>query len=306
VTPKPSPFLNTRDGVISAVKQRGWHEEICHKKNLQAWNASVWTDTFKDRPISDLNSDEMLSIYRIVGPSGPVAQSAAFCQSIHMWMQIFDSYNVPPNDSRWYLDPADFSSRDSLSRIAKVLLNRPAGSTPELPPVTCVQWVYTVFCLALLFPPTKPSLIDLGMLDPYSKYWQSLLGDLMEQDNPFLLDLPFKPYSPAQMMQAFLNTYCGGIDLLLCLQTGGGTARVKIEKFLQGACPTEYQPYIPAYLQQLLETHDPTLQLDAAPHGFLMPSCFFCEERKERQRDDLCWFEYVGTAINSNFLTRLT
>jgi len=306
VTPKPSPFANNRDGAIAAVKQRGWHAELCHKKNLRAWNASVWTDVFKDRPISDLSGGEMLSIYRIAGPTGPIAQSETFCQSLHIWMRPVDSYVVPPVDFRWYLDPADFSSRDSLSRIAKALLSRPAGSSPGLSPVTCVQWVYTVFCLALLFPPSEPILKDLSMLDSYGNLWQSSLGDLIKQDKPFLQEVPFKPYSPAQMVQAFLNTYCGGVDLLFCMQAGGVTGRATLEQIIQGACPPEYQPLIQAYLKRVQETHDPTIQLDEAPHGFLMPSCFFCEERKEQRGDGMCWFDYVGTAMQTGLLTRRT
>ncbi|MDO9542053.1 MAG: hypothetical protein Q7J98_06990 [Kiritimatiellia bacterium] len=304
VTQKPPQFANNRDGMIAAIKQRGLHAEICYRNNQQTWNASVWSDKFKDRKISDLSDGEILNLYRLTLPSGAVAQSDAFCRSLHIWKTIYDSYSIPPGDFRWYLDPADFSSRDSLSRIAKVLLNRPAGSIPDISPVTCVQWVYTVLCLALLFPPCELILKELGMLDSYRKYWHDRCGDIVEQGTVFLAELPFKPYSPAQMIQAFLDTYCGGVDLVFFLRSGGALAQTKIEQLIQSACPENYRPLIPPYLQQLQETRDPTLQLDAAPYGFLMPSCFYCEERKPRQAQTKCWFEYVGTAMYNSILTR--
>lgn len=303
VTPKPSQFANNCDGIIAAIKQRGWHAEICYKNNQQTWNASVWQDGFRDRPISTL-SDEILNLYRLQLPSGPVAQSEAFCRSLHIWKTIYDKYNIPPRGVRWYLDPADFSSRDSLSQIAKTLLTRPVGTNPGLSPVTCVQWVYTVFSLALLFPPCEQILKELGMFDSYTKNWHECCGEMVEQDTPFLAELPFKPYSPAQMIQAFLNTYCGGVDLVVLLCSGGALTQTKILQLIQAACPEEYQQQILPYLQQIQETGDPTLQLDAAPHGFLMPSCFYCEERKPRQVQTKCWFEYVGTATHNSILTR--
>lgn len=305
--PKPTPFV--AGGAISAIKQRGWHAEICYKKDKVAYNASVWPEKIRDRRISDLdknsgpsNTQPVINLYRLVLPSGPVAKSDAFCRSVLAWKAIYDFHRVPPTDNRWYLDRADFSSRESLATIAKALLNRPPGSDPQLEPVTCVQWVYTVFCLALLFPPSERILRDLNIYDAYVKNWHYLNLETLEQDAPFLDDLPFKPYSPAQLLQSFLDTYCEGPDLLFLLRKHGNLTQKVLEQYLQDACPKEYRELIPKYLNQLLQTEDLTIQLPHAPHGFLMPSCFFCEERKARNSQASSWFEYVGTAMHDSIL----
>ena len=307
MTAKPPVFNTNRDGLFAELKQRGFHAELCYKHNPQTWNASVWGDGFKDRAISSLNSNDILNtflnIYRLVLPSGPVANSPAFSQSIRSWKLIYDKYATPPGDYRWYLDPADFSSRTDLAKTAIALLNRQPGTDPNLPPVTCVQWVYTVFCLALLFPLSEQILKELRMLDSYTANWQMQCGNPINQVSPFLPDVPFKPYSPAQMMQAFLDTYCGGVDLMFLLRSGGSPIQTKILQYIQSACP-DYSSFIQPYLQQLVATGDPTLQLNEAPHGFIMPSCFFCEERKPRQAGSSCWFEYIGTAMPQSFLKK--
>jgi hypothetical protein len=141
------------------------------------------------------------------------------------------------------------------------------------------------------------------MRDVYAKYWLKDGGDFIAQDVPLLTDLPFRPYSPAQMLQAFLDTYCGGVDLFSILASGGGD-QTKVEQLIQSGCPDQYRPDLLPYLRRVQETRDSTLQLDAVPHGFLMPSCFYCEERKRRHAQTDYWFEYVGTAMHKSLLTR--
>lgn len=259
--------------------------------------------------MSELSKDDgpsstqpVINLYRLVLESGPIANSDAFCRSLLAWKTIYDFHKIPPTDERWYLDPADFSSRESLAKIAKALLNRPPKSDPQLQPVTCVQWVYTVFCLAVLFPPSEKILRDLNSYEAYVKHWNHLHLETLDQDVPFLDDLPFKPYSPAQLLQAFLDTYTEGLDLLSLLRNQ--TQKELAEQHLQAACRKEYSGLIRPYLNRLQQTEDLTIQLQEAPHGFLMPSCFFCEERKPRKAGAKSWFEYVGTALHDSILLR--
>jgi len=294
----PSPT----QGSITALKQRGWHAEICYKIKGTTQQASVWRDGIKDRPIDDLPKEIFMHIFRLHGPSGPAHECAAFSKSIRMWRQVYDNFNPAAAGQEWNLDPADFSDVDSLRTIAIRLLNRKPGSKPSIPATTCVQWVYTILSLALTYPLTEETLDALGAQDIYEENWRTVTGTPLPNNSPVLTNIPFRPYSLAEVIQEFLNTYCDGLSLLSLISGERTPHAGRITELITDAVPPRFRSIISEYITELSRSKDLALPLISAPHGFIMPISFYCEERRLRNTQTSCYFQYVGTGVHKNYI----
>jgi hypothetical protein len=169
-----------------------------------------------------------------------------------------------------------------------------------------VQWSYEVLCLALNVPLNEVHLRRLGVFDDCVKNWGSSI-DKIEPGLIGINKLPIVPYSPAQVLQAFLNTYGKGMSLLDALKSP--TYEELLKQYLLAhnfaGSPDQKSEYISDYLAQVVESGDITkpLIVNGQYYRFMLPNTFFCESRLAPKKSaDEPWFQYVGTAVHENYV----
>ena len=300
-------FGKVEDGPLGMLKQRGWHGEICYKKNGIAWQTAAWDkenpeDRVRDRPIAHLERQNVMGhVFRYEVPTMKPASLALLRAQVRLWKTVYQLPKVPSREN-WNSDQSDFNSVESLGVVAKTLLQRAPNEEPALDPVTCIQWVYTVLCLALLYPLTEEVLEELSCTAEYQRNWLPSLGR-PPATLPRLHELPFPPYSPGQILQAYLDVYNEGealVELLARLPEGGvGDLIASVASLFPRQ---EVRDEIPSYFEQVIQTKDVGRQLKHAPHGFVIPSSFFWQSRAPDPDPARPWFRYVATVVHQDFL----
>ncbi len=296
-------------GGVEMLQQRGWHAEVCYKSaDGTARQKAPWNSTPRDEPCNNGANDWIMHIFRPQFPGIDPTRIHALKKQVHLWKDIFDKYVFPSEGdqctgSHKYLDPADFSTISEIEVIASKLLSRPAGITPNVPKVTCVQWAYQVLCLSLCVPLNEPVLRRLGAWDSFLTNWP----DMAEKTSPELEgtgQLPFSPHSPAQILQAYLDNYAPSLNLIDILKIGA--SRTWLEGMLTQQKLPGMQEHISSYFDQILATGDITLPLaipGRPPYCFVMPITFFCEARNaHRKKPTEPWLQYVGTMVHESMV----
>jgi hypothetical protein len=207
--------------------------------------------------------------------------------------------------SHKYLDPADFADPDGLAAIAVRLIDRAPNEDPRIGAVTCVQWSYQTVCLSLNFPLNRQTLEELGVVDSYTKHWMPLLGEASEELRGLKM-LPFRPYSPAEVLQESLSTYAPAHRVLDLLQADAGLGLIPATLLSAVALPG-FVEQVPDYLRHVTETGDISLplQIEGRPMRFVMPIAFYCENRRAPSLNGASpWFRYVATAVHESCVTR--
>jgi hypothetical protein len=297
-----------RDNPAEALKQRGWHAEICYKNDAgQAFQKAPWGPTPRDKPCNDSDPSWIIHIFRLELPGIDRDRVVTLKRQVRSWKTIFNDYDFPTDGNpatggHWFLDPADFASVSDLEDLARRIIRRPEGIKPSVPPVTCVQWAYQVLCLALNVPLSHSNLRRLAVEDDFSKSWQSQIP-LADDRLLGINTLPFVPYSPAQVLQAFLDTYMPGKSLLALLRLPGA------REFLHGVLEAQRHPGMPeaveSYLNDISSSGDISRPLVVHPYTyrFVMPIAFFCEARTPPSDTGAPWFRYVATALHTSVVT---
>lgn len=306
VRPKPD-----YDNPAEILKQRGWHAELCYRNDVGgAFERAPWGDNPRDQPCNAGQPDWIIHVFRLELPGLDQDRAAALKRQVRSWKILFGNYDFPKDGNpetggHWFLEPADFACAADLDDLARAIIGRPVGVKPKVPPVTCVLWTYTVLCLALNMPLTRNNLERLGVLDDFSRHWQSKIV-LADDKLAGIGSLPFVPYSPAQVLQAFLDTYMPGESLLKLLTIPGA------REFLHGLLKAHEHPGLPerveAYLDDVVASGDMTKPLDVEgrKYRFVMPIAFFCEARKPSPDPKLPWFRYIGTAMHNSLVIQST
>lgn len=299
-------------GAVEVLKQRGWHAEVCYKaENGTACQRAPWGDNQRDKPCNESDPGWVIHIFRPRFPALAPDSFDAMKQQVRLWKEIFGKHRFPADGDQYsgshrYLDPADFSSVEEIEEIARKLLSRPRETMPDVPKVTCVQWSYQVLCLSLCVPLNERVLTRLGVFDAFRNNWPDMAGK-----TPPYLDgagkLPFIPYSPAQVLQSFLDIYGEGRSLIACLQNPG-TKRM-LEGFLIREAPPGLPEAVRSYLEEVTQSGDitPPLRVPGRqPYRFVMPITYFCEARSAICKEpDEPWFQYVGTMIHESMVKRV-
>ena len=297
----------------NALKQRGWHAEIAFKNtDGRFWQKAPWGDSLLPHPCADMAvrsnyRDYIVAIYRIE-PTGDGAQLAGLKSEVRRWVQIFCKHKFPKKADQFniheYIDPADFETPDDLRCIATHLIRKEYDQVHK---VTCVQWAYQVLCLALNVPLTSRLLKELGVFEAYQENWEATLGYADDFVEP-LNRVPYVPYSPAETLQALINTYAEGFSLVEWLGKGmalgslfGFDMNVLLEKDGGGQADV-----LRKYFAEVLASGDLTVPLivpDRPPYRHVMPIQPFCEVRSPSRSSNMRW-GYVATAVSGSQLVR--
>ena len=198
---------------LMLLEQRGWHAELCYKNDAGvAFQTAPWGDSLGNHPCNQTvdgggHDDRIVHVFRPEFPSMSQQQADALKQQVRAWRRVFNKHRFPRDGeqfpaSPWFFDPADFATVADLEVLAKALVCRSPNDFPNVPEVTCVQWSYEVLCLALNVPLTAENLGRLGIRGDYDRHWAASLGT-PPATICGLGRLPFVPYSPAEVLQAF-------------------------------------------------------------------------------------------------------
>ena len=299
-------------GAVEVLKQRGWHAEVCYRNDDGiAREKAPWNATPRDEPCNNGQEDWVIHIFRPRFPGVSPDRLISLKQQARLWKDIFDRYEFPSDGdqctgSHKYLDPADFSTVTEIEGIARKLVSHPRGTMPDVPKVTCVQWAYQVLCLSLCVPLNKMNLERLGVWDTFKTNWPDM-ADKTPPDLNGTGKLPFIPYSPAQVLQAYLDTYAPGKSLIELLENI--VSRTMLEGMLMQQQLPGLPENIPQYFDNILATGDITQPLvvpGRPPYRFVMPITFFCDARAALRKDpDDPWLQYVGTMVHEGMVKHL-
>ena len=303
------------DQELMLLEQRGRHAELCYKDDAGvAYEEAPWGEHLISHPCKrTLNAnnedDRIVHVFRPELPSLSPKQAIALKQQVRVWRRVFNKHRFPKDGeqfpkSPWFFDPADFATVAELEGLAKHLVCRSPNDPPQVPEVTCVQWSYEVLCLALNVPLTAENLDRLGIRGDYDKHWAGILGN-PPASMTGLGRLPFVPYSPAQVLQAFLDTYANGVSLLEL--TKNPVADAWLRQTLKKLPAPGLADRIEGYFEEVLASGDiskPFVVPGRPPYRFVMPIVFFCEARRPPQDANTPWFRYIGTAVHQRFLLR--
>lgn len=295
----------------NCLKQRGWHAEIVYKGgDGRYWQKAPWHSHLVKHPCSEMashpaGSDFIVSIYRPELGVDPIRQ-AGLKAEVRRWVEIFKDHKFPERADQFniheYLDPADFETPEDLRRIAVFLIRK---ELEQVQKVTCVQWAYQVLCLALNAPLTPRLLKEIGAYEAYREHWAGQLGYADDALEP-LGRVPFVPYTPAETLQSFLNTYAEGVSLLDWVGKGGALASMLGFDLgvLLGRGTDKRAEILTGYFAEVFARRDLTVPLvipNRPPYRHVMPIQPFCEVRKPSRPGNLKW-SYVATAVNGNRL----
>lgn len=298
-------------GPVEILKQRGWHAEICFKsKDNIAMQRAPWGHSQVERKCNDNKIDWVIHVFRPIIPTIEIKQFEELKKQVRLWKVIFDKHVFPSagdqyTGSHQYLDPADFNSVTDIKAIARKLISRSQYDMPNVPKVTCVQWAYQILCLSLNVPLNEKTLVELGVYKQFKEHWNDL-NVLVPEDLIGADVLPFVPYSPAQVLQCYLDVYAKGRSLLEILR------EPKAKNFMQKLIESNKLPGLPeaisAYLSKILETGDISIPLTVQgrqEYRFVMPISFFCDSRiAHKKGSEQPWFQYVGTLIHESMVKR--
>ena len=204
------------DALLPLLKGRASHAELgYHTKEKGACHISLWDARNPIRPtdcktLYDHADNAAIGIYRISLKEYGVdlAREAKLKAEVHKWKEIVRPVNFP-NGFALNLDPVDFTSVESLGKIARKFLQH-APSDPR-PPVefrlNCVQWSTLVLSLAICFPLTKETVEMLGARKEFDAYWSAVVGGYCEDGVVGLGELPIPFYSPMDVVENALDLY---------------------------------------------------------------------------------------------------
>lgn len=287
------------------LKQRGWHAEIVARENNgSCHNYAPWHDRIIPWRCTDMANhphaaDALIDIYRVNTGVDEIRESKLKAE-VRRWREIFGQHRFPNKadhfDIHEYLDPADFSTVDDLKDIARRLIRMDYDQVAK---VTCVQWAYQVLCLALNVPLTKAVLENMGVYEDYCRNWDAL--GLAEDVTP-LGQLPFCPYTPAETIQSFLNTYADGVDLIPLLRVGnfvGDLLDKDIGTLISHAAAADVLSDYFARVRASNNLAEPLVVSGRPPYHHVMPIHPFCEVRRPSRSDNLSW-SYIGTAVRDS------
>ena len=297
----------------NSLTQRGWHAEIvCRDIDGCFYQKAPWHDRLFKHQCKNMDShprysDFIVGIYRAEMGVDRTREEALKAE-VRRWAEIFCVHKFPDKASQFniheYLDPADFETPDDLRRIAAHLIRK---EYDQIQMVTCVQWAYQVLCLALNVPLTPHLLRELGVYEAYQQHWGPTLGVADDSLVP-LNRVPYVPYSPAETLQAFLNTYAEGVSLVEWL--GKGKALGSLFGFdlnvLLGKDEGGKADVLRNYFAEVLAKGDLTVPLivpGRPPYRHVMPIQPFCEVRNPSRSGNMRW-SYVATAVSRSQLVR--
>lgn len=307
------PRRDERDN-LNELKQRGWHAEICYwDQDGRAGEAGPWGSFLKERlfetsPHTDYVQDfaHMFHIFRLrgVGPDEP--RIRALVQDIKNWIRVFDRFRFPADGDQAtgmhkYMDPADFGSVGELEAIARKLISRGPDVIPDIAPVTCAQWTFQILCLAINVPLNPTAMQRLGVEADFEANWQGRIRPIASELDG-IGKLPFIPWSPVEVVQAYLDSYLPRTDAVEFLTTPSDGRKV-IANLLR--LDPQMALGIRGYLERLKETKDPREPLVLPGVGrirFMMPSSFYCEARKGADGMGNPWFQYVATLVDEKYV----
>lgn len=304
------------------LKQRGWHTDICYKDNndihiIGAYYGKLRYYTIGNMPKYFTRSDGTLDkecpnifhIYRLT----------TRCHNLHFmmlkscvryWKDLFCNYTFAEDNANCkgitqLFDPADFHDTKTLECLARAIINHPPDQKPAVPPILCVQWVYQILCLSLMIPINETTLRRLCVWDEFNNYWAKSIP-LQDSSLVGLPDLPMTPYSPAQVIQAFLNTYDNGANLISELKIPKG-----MSSYLTNI-PKQVDPSnkmitdcVDHYFSDVEHSNNIAMPFNGPNgenNGFVLPIMFYCESHnKLTTKEDYFW-EYIGTGIHRDFI----
>lgn len=302
---------------LNELKQRGWHAEICFKDEQgRAGEMGPWSSDYviprlfeaaeHTKFINDF--PHIFHIFRLRGQGVDDKRVAELVRALPAWCAVFSHFQFPQDGDpatggHRYLDSADFATVKDLEEIARELIVRPHEVLPKIPPVTCAQWTYQVLCLALNFPLNEDNARRLNVLSEFKANWADKIPPV-QPDLSGLGKLPFVPWSPAELVQHYLDSYMPGKDAVDFLTTPSDGRKVIAD--LLGLDP-RLSALVKEYLGRLKVSRDPREPM-VMPNGvtlrFVMPSSFYCEARRCPDAAGNPWFQYVATLVDERFVVR--
>lgn len=284
--PKKINVSLNKDALLSLLKGRASHAELCYREQEHARHISLWdalnpivpTDchVFQDR-----TDNAALGIYRISLKEYDVdsQRELSLKKEVRRWKEIVRPITFP-NGFALNLDPVDFADIGNLADIARKFINH-SPSDPR-PPVdfkmNCVQWSTLVLSLSLCFPLTRKVVSELGVQTSFETNWMSHVNGYAREDLIGLECLPIPFYSPMEVAENALDLYLPDMKNELL-----NLAKTVSE-----------------------ESSTPALGLRMDQH-VIMPSAFIIENRLRKlgvSRKTKTIFEYVATALPEHELTK--
>ncbi|MDA3924964.1 MAG: hypothetical protein PF904_09730 [Kiritimatiellae bacterium] len=191
------------------VRQRGRHAELITRENEELFIRSFWQAPKTMRvPIDDPTSHKMLQerhdvseffhfhIFRLVKPEH--ISTCFFESNLEAWVKVLEMVDNPVGT--WAFDPVDFTDIDSLRSLGDGLL-----ASKDVHMMTCIEWTYTILCLAFCYPMTESFLQGRGVLEQFHQ--QHANGMLAEGEECALDTLPLAPYTVADVLRSFVSVY---------------------------------------------------------------------------------------------------
>lgn len=285
--PKIINVVLNKDTLLSLLKGRASHAELCYRKEDHARHISLWdaqnpivpTDchSFHDR-----TDNAALGIYRISLKEYDVdrQRELSLKKEVRRWKEIVRPINFP-NGFALNLDPVDFADIGNLADIARKFINHsPMDPGPPVDfKMNCVQWSTLVLSLALCFPLTRKVVLELGVQTSFETNWMSRVNGYARDDLVGLECLPIPFYSPMEVAENALDLYLPNmknelLDLAKTASAGSLTSTLGI-------------------------------RMD---QRVIMPSAFIIENRLRKlgvPRKTKTIFEYVATALPERELTNI-
>jgi len=148
---------------------------------------------------ADCAGDWNLHIFRFCPPDeADKARFTLLMQGLEGWSTIFPRTTWTSN----YFNEILVQDVTGLrNNVGDVLLKK----NPAPPSMFCIEWVQAVFSLACCYPLTRAFLSARGMLQAFEQNFPNviLLDDSLK---PFEI-LPWAPYRPSYIIEAFLDSY---------------------------------------------------------------------------------------------------
>lgn len=202
-----NPLSN--ENAINTVKQRGRHMELITREEGTLYMHGLWGEIGGNTmrcPVSAIATHAMrlqsstkeswfnFHVFRLSLPTCIDAES--FARSIEAWVKLFPAAYWPRN-KKWELDAADFTTIQELHHLSEQIISAYTNKTKPDIDMFCAQWAHAILCLALCYPLNENALKKAG-----------LPTDLAVDFDP-LSSLPIQPYTPQDVLHAFLNVYFG-------------------------------------------------------------------------------------------------
>jgi len=321
------PFLQSNEGEVNSIiqdgdivvcmkpkivqdeqyiLQRGWHSEIFHKSQGNRFCISGVEDSGGIINTKELvfPVDWISNIYRVVYPESKYnpGDVSKLKSQVLIWRTIYNKYLFPGNI---FIQHADFNSKSDIGNIADILLKKKRDDNPAIDPVTCVQWAYEVLCLSLCFPISIEYLQGNGYYEDFKNNYPDLIGLLPEENLKGMDEIPFFPYTSAQVIQASLDTYSKGTLLIDVLKNQ--MIRNMFEQFIKSKSNLDDKDagIVIDYFEKISVSGNiaEPMMVDGKPYNFIYPGMFYCETSKALQKGpDEPWVQYVCTILPSEYV----